>query len=157
MRKPEGKRTTLTWLQRRFVDEYMVDFNAKQASVRAGYSQGNTAIGVVTLNQPLVDAEIRRRCLKIQAKLEIDGDDVRRGFARIATDPREEAAGGPSWLARIRALRELGLLLGLYEDKIHITGSVTLVDLLLAADKAVQIKQPAIEHQGNGAAHAVES
>ena len=146
----------MTWMQRRFVAEYLTDFNARQAAIRAGYSGKNTAVGVTLLNTPLVDAEIRRQCLKIQVRLEITGDDVRRGFARIATDPRQESEGGPSYMARIKALRELGLLMGLYKNEIHIKGEFTLVDLLLAADASslavpapLPAARPALEHSSH--------
>lgn len=122
---------------RRFVAEYMLDFNAAQAASRAGYSLKNRSIGTKLLQQPWIADQVRTQCLAIQARLEMDADDVRRGFARIATDPREPIAGGPSYEARIMALKELAKLFGMYTQKIQITGTVTLVDLLLAAERKV--------------------
>ena len=133
----------LTGMQRMFVNEYFVDFNARQAAARAGYSLKNTSIGQKVLNTPHVHAEIIRRSQEIQVKLEMNGDDVRRGFARIATDPRSPDQGGPSYRDRISALTELGKIFGLYTNKIEVRGSLTLVDLLLAADR--KSDQPAIE------------
>jgi hypothetical protein len=121
--------------QRRFVDEYLIDFIATAAAARAGYSTKDTSGANRLMQIPQVVDEINRRCLRIQARLEMTGDDIRRGLARIATDPREQAAGGPSYEARIMALRELAKLFGMYTQKIHVTGSLTLVDLLLAADR----------------------
>lgn len=132
-----AKPKPLSAQQRRFVAEYLVDFNAQQAAVRAGYSAKNSGAGVRVMYDARIMDEINRRCLAIQAKLEVNADDVRRGFARIATDPREEHMGGPSYEARIKALRELGKLFGMYQTRIHVTGSLTLVDLLLAADKQI--------------------
>jgi hypothetical protein len=128
--------------QRRFVDEYLVDFNAQSAAVRAGYSAKTGGIGNRLQHDAHISDEINRRCLRMQARLEMNGDDIRRGFARIATDPREQADGGPSFDARIKALRELGLLLGLYTSKIEVRGSITLVDLLAAADERMVELQP---------------
>lgn len=121
--------------QRKFVTEYLVDFNASAAADRAGYSTANHSVGTYLMNQPRILDEVRRRCLAIQTRLELTADDVRSGFARIATDPREQADGGPSWEARIVAFRELGKLMGLYVAKIHVTGTLTLEDLLLAAER----------------------
>lgn len=133
--------------QRRFVAEYMIDFNAYAAAGRAGYSMRDKAIGTVLMQKPQVADEITRQCLKVQAKLEVNADDVRRGLARIATDPRAEADGGPSFRDRILAWRELAKLFGMYTQKIHVTGSITLVDLLLAADrKAEQPALPGVVH-----------
>lgn len=121
----------------RFVGEYLIDFNAAAAASRAGYSAKNNSVGQRLMNTPAIAAEVELRCAKIQAKLEVTADDVRRGLARIATDPREERAGGPSFRDRILAWRELAKLFGMYTQKIHVTGSITLVDLLLAADRKI--------------------
>lgn len=134
MSKPKASKP-LSAQQKRFIDHYLVDFNAQQAAVRAGYSAKNSGAGVRVMYDARIMEEIQSRCLRIQVRLEMNGDDIRRGFARIATDPREQAAGGPSFEARISALRELAKLFGMYTQKIHVTGSLTLVDLLLAADR----------------------
>ncbi len=48
--------------QRAFIDEYLVDFNATQAAIRAGYSERSAGvIGHETLRKPKVAAEISRR------------------------------------------------------------------------------------------------
>jgi hypothetical protein len=125
----------LSALQRRFIAEYMVDFKAAPAARRAGYSPKRADVtGSRLLGNVRISADIRRRCLAIEQRLELTGDDVRRGFARIATDPREVSDGGPSFEVRISALRELGKLFGMYSSKIQVIGSITLVDLLLAAE-----------------------
>lgn len=131
MTKPKS----LSPQQRRFVDEYLIDFNAQHAADRAGYSTRSAGVGTRLQHDPHIAAEIQRRCLAVQVRLEMNGDDIRRGFARIATDPRGVIDGGPSFEARISALRELGKLLGLYTSKIEVRGSITLVDLLAAADQ----------------------
>lgn len=138
MSKPKA----LSPQHRRFVAEYLLDFNAQAAAVRAGYSAKTGGVGARLQHDPHIAAEIQRRCLTIQVRLEMNGDDIRRGFARIATDPREVSAGGPSFEARIMALRELGKLLGLYTSKIEVRGSITLVDLLAAADQRMVEQQP---------------
>lgn len=120
----------------RFVSEYMIDFDKNAAARRAGYSKSDPSCGFKLMARyPQIVEEVERQCLKIQIRLELSADDVRRGIARIATDPRDVAAGGPSFRDRLAAWVELGKLFGMYQHKIQVTGSLTLVDLLLAADK----------------------
>ena len=75
----------LTAKQMRFVDEYMVDFNATQAAIRAGY-KANTAhaIGAENLRKPKIAEEIARRQKDLQRRTEISQDRVVKELARIA-------------------------------------------------------------------------
>ncbi|WP_110513729.1 terminase small subunit [Herpetosiphon llansteffanensis] len=64
----------LTAKQRRFVDEYLVDFNATQAAIRAGHSQRSaSSIGSENLRKPEIQTEINRRLDSIMPKAEILG------------------------------------------------------------------------------------
>jgi phage terminase small subunit len=70
--------------QQRFVDEYLVDLNATQAAIRAGYSEKTAyAIGVENLRKPqirdAVDAAMRARAERVQ----LTADDVLRELAII--------------------------------------------------------------------------
>lgn len=52
----------LSHKQRAFIDEYLIDFNATQAAIRAGYSEKSArAIGHENLTKPDIAAEIQRR------------------------------------------------------------------------------------------------
>ena len=75
----------LTAKQVRFVDEYLVDFNATQAAIRAGY-KANTAhvIGAENLRKPKIAEEIARRQKDLQRRTEVSQDRVIRELARIA-------------------------------------------------------------------------
>lgn len=75
----------LTAKQKRFVDEYLVDFNATQAAIRAGY-KANTAhvIGAENLRKPKIAEEIARRQKDLQRRTEVSQDRVIRELARIA-------------------------------------------------------------------------
>lgn len=128
--------------ERRFVDEYMLDFKALPAAIRAGYSGRDRSIGSKLMQRGHVVDEVVKRCTQAQLRLEIDADDVRRGLALIATHPFDAAHGGPSWTDRIAAWRELGKLLGLYTNKIQVTGSLTLIDLLMAAERKIESQKP---------------
>jgi len=55
-------RVPLTEKQLAFVDEYLVDLNATQAAIRAGYSSDTAAsIGHENLTKPEIQIEITRR------------------------------------------------------------------------------------------------
>lgn len=129
--------------QQRFVDEYMGDFNAGQAAIRAGYSPNDTSIGSKMVNHPGILDAIRLRMMAMQERLEITADMVVNGFARIAWDPRSAQEGGPTYGDRTAALREIGKLLGLYISKLQISGTLTLEQLLLQVD--AQDKLPAVQ------------
>ena len=81
----------LTPKQQRFVQEYLVDYNATQAAIRAGYSaKAARAIGAENLTKPDIAAEVQRLGGKTAAKLEITRESIMQelaavGFAR-ATD-----------------------------------------------------------------------
>lgn len=64
----------LTAKQRLFVDEYLVDFNATQAAIRAKYSARSAAsVGSENLRKPEIQAEINRRLDSIMPRAEILG------------------------------------------------------------------------------------
>ena len=49
----------LTAKQKRFVEEYLIDLNATQAAIRAGYSRNSArAIGVENLTKPALAAAV---------------------------------------------------------------------------------------------------
>lgn len=71
--------------QRRFVDEYLIDLNATQAAIRAGYSEKTAySIGIQNLKKPEIQAEIQKRQNRLQNKLEITQEKVLRELAAIA-------------------------------------------------------------------------
>ena len=75
----------LTAKQIRFVDEYLVDFNATQAAIRAGY-KAKTAhvIGAENLRKPKIAEEIARRQKDLQRRTEVTQERVVMELARIA-------------------------------------------------------------------------
>lgn len=81
----------LTPKQDMFVKEYLVDLNATQAAVRAGYSAKTAeAIGLENLGKPRIKAAIDRAIKKRSDRTEIKADDVLQYWHDIATaDPNE--------------------------------------------------------------------
>lgn len=61
----------LTPKQARFIKEYMIDFNATQAAVRAKYSKRSAeAIGLENLGKPRIAAEIAKLMATREAKID---------------------------------------------------------------------------------------
>jgi len=75
----------LTPKQAAFVKEYLIDKNATQAAIRAGYS-ARTAdrIGPELLGKTCVEAEVNRNLIKQQERTEVTADRVLRELASIA-------------------------------------------------------------------------
>jgi phage terminase small subunit len=67
----------LTKKQELFCIEYMVDLNATQAAIRAGYSEKTAqAIGAENLTKPLIAAEISKLFTERATKTKIDAEYV---------------------------------------------------------------------------------
>ncbi len=75
----------LTPRQATFVSEYLVDMNATQAAIRAGYSQKTAGqIGDETLKNPKIAAAIAKARADRSARTEITADRVLKELARVA-------------------------------------------------------------------------
>ena len=74
----------LTDKQRRFVDEYLVDLNATQAAIRAGYSEKTAySIGNENLSKPEIAEAIQAAQAERAKRTEITQDMVLRELAKI--------------------------------------------------------------------------
>ncbi|MBQ5755387.1 MAG: terminase small subunit [Oscillospiraceae bacterium] len=79
----------LTPKQRMFVEEYLVDMNATQAAVRAGYSPGAARQAYRLLKKPQVREAVDRALEKRAERTRVTQDRVVQEYARIAfMDPR---------------------------------------------------------------------
>ena len=95
--------------QLRFVDEYLVDNNAKQAALRAGYSERSARErGYRLLQHPEIKERIRLGVEARSRRLRIDPDRVLAEYARIAfADPRRYVIRDRHDQLKPRALDEL--------------------------------------------------
>lgn len=83
--------TTPTDKQQRFVEEYLVDLNATQAAIRAGYSEKTAAEqGYQLLQNPSVSAAIVAAQAARSARTEITADKVLQHWWAIATADANE-------------------------------------------------------------------
>ncbi len=74
----------LTAKQRVFVEEYLVDLNATQAAIRAGYSKKTAQrIGSENLSKPLVAEAIQKAMEKRSERTEITADAVLEELAKL--------------------------------------------------------------------------
>lgn len=84
--------------QAAFVAEYLIDLNATQAAIRAGYSEKSAArISVELLNKTQVRKAIEKAQAKRTERTEITADRVVTELAKIAfADPRDLMEWGPN-------------------------------------------------------------
>lgn len=111
----------LTPRQAAFIREYLLDLNATQAAIRAGYSEKTAYSQGQRL---LKNAEIQEAVQEAQAeraeRLELTQDDVLKGLLLEAMREGE----GSSHSARVAAWGHLGKHLGMFTDKVENTHAV---------------------------------
>ena len=126
----------LTPKQQRFVAEYLVDLNATQAAIRAGYSPKTAGqVGFENLKKPEIQAAIQKAQQKRSERTEITQDYVLFGLQEVAercmqrapvVNGRGEQAvdedGNAVWRfdgqTACRAFELLGKHLGIFPEKI---------------------------------------
>ncbi len=112
----------LTPRQARFVDEYLIDLNATQAAIRAGYSANNSGkIGPELLGKTRVAEAIQEAQAKRSERIAVSQDDVVRGLHKEATTASSDAA-------RVSAWGLLGKHLNMFIDR-RLVGAVTINDM----------------------------
>lgn len=109
----------LTTKQRRFIQEYIVDYNATQAAIRAGYSE-NTAggIGAENLKKPQIQAAIHEELEKQSKRTNVTADRIVQELAAMAFER------GADWTEskmknnnKLRALELLGRHFGIFDGQ----------------------------------------
>ncbi len=109
----------LTPKQQRFVEEYLIDLNATQSAIRAGYSAKTAQeIGSENLSKPMVAKAITEAQEKLSNKAQVTVEMVVQGLLKEAQDYAE----GSTQSARVSAWAHLGKHLGMFKDKIEHTG-----------------------------------
>ena len=110
----------LTPKQQRFVEEYLIDLNATQAYIRAGFSEklANTNAAKLLQNTTIAKA-IEDARKEVSEKALITTEMVVKGLLKEAQDNSE----GSTQSARVSAWAHLGRHLGLFVDKVQHTGA----------------------------------
>lgn len=122
----------LTPKQQRFCDEYLIDLNATQAAIRAGYSKKTAnRIGPENLSKPAVKEYIQKRMNEKEAQLIADQDEVLKYLTAVLRGEEQDelvtatAEGETQRLTvrrqanQIKAAELLGKRYGLYVEKIE--------------------------------------
>jgi len=105
--------------QKMFVKEYLVDLNATQAAIRAGYSAktANAAAGRL-LTKVSVAAAIQAAKAERAERLEIKADDVLKGIVRC-TNKAEDAE---DYRTALKGFELQGKHLGLFVERQEVSG-----------------------------------
>lgn len=75
----------MTKKQERFVEEYLIDLNATQAAIRAGYSTETAgAIGAENLKKPQIRARIDAAMAELSKRTGVNQERVIRELAKVA-------------------------------------------------------------------------
>lgn len=151
----------MTKKQKRFIEEYLIDLNATQAAIRAGYSPDSAAdIGSENLRKPDIRARIDKAMAERSKRTGVSADRVVLELAKIAfinaidvVDPKTATVkpdAAPEDTAviqsvkvkksysetgemtereikmadKLKALELLGKHLGMFKDKMEISGSL---------------------------------
>lgn len=127
----------LTAKQQRFCDEYLIDLNATQAAIRAGYSAKTArVIGQENLLKPAIKEYIEKRMAEKEAALVADQDEVLKYLTSVlrgesqSTEIVVEGIGDgcseartitkePSEKDRLKAAELLGKRYALFTDKVE--------------------------------------
>ena len=113
----------MTEKMKAFVDEYLKDFNATQAAIRAGYSKKTAAvIGVENLRKPNIKELVDKRIKElIPAREKIILENLM--FWEHMRDSRRAEDRD-----KLKASEHLGRYAAMFTDKMDITASVTIKD-----------------------------
>ena len=108
----------LTGKQEMFCKEYIIDLNATQAAIRAGYSEATArSIGQENLTKPDITQRIAELQKERIEKVEITAENVLKDI--LST--RDAAAFDNNHNARLKANELLGKHLALFTDKTQLT------------------------------------
>lgn len=127
----------MTDKQKRFCDEYLIDLNATQAAIRAGYSK-KTANRIATenLSKPVIKEYIAARMSEKESKLIADQDEVLRYLTSVmrgessaeivvvegigeGMSKARKVMKAPDEKERLKAAEQLGKRYGLWTEKVE--------------------------------------
>jgi phage terminase small subunit len=127
----------MTAKQQRFCDEYLIDLNATQAAIRAGYSEKTArAMGAENMTKPVIKAYIEARMKEKESELIADQDEVLKYLTAVLRgktlseivvvenigDYMSEARTmkkAPDEKERLKAAELLGKRYGLYKETVN--------------------------------------
>lgn len=104
-----------------FCQEYMIDLNATQASIRAGYSEKTAKeIGCENLTKPNIQAEIQRLKAERISRVQLTADKVLEDIERV----RGKAESSEQYNVSLKASELQGKHLAMFTEKQQIEGEI---------------------------------
>lgn len=150
---PEGVK--LTDKQQRFVDEYLIDLNATQAAIRAGYSEKTAQqMGSENLSKPVIQEAIEKAQAERSERTKVTQDYVIKTIVETIERCSQakqvyDKSGGPVMTETpdgdlapayrydatnvLKGAEMLGKHLGMFTDKVEVSGGLaieTISDLM---------------------------
>ena len=151
---------TLTPKQQRFVDEYLIDLNATQAAIRAGYSKNSARqIGQENLSKPVIAAAVAKAKQERSEAIKIDAEWVLRQAVELHRrcmqeirpvrnpktgkqlyDDNDNALFTFNATASTRALELIGkhVDIGAFKERVEISSGLSMVERLHAGRDRVR-------------------
>ena len=135
----------MTEKQKRFCDEYLIDLNATQAAIRAGYSKKTAnRIGTENLSKLVIKAYIEERMKEKESELIATQDEVLKYLTSVMRGKSQseivvvEGCGdgcsearamskAPDERERLKAAELIGKRYGLYTDKVNVDAAIPVV------------------------------
>lgn len=127
----------MTAKQQRFCDEYLIDLNATQAAIRAGYSKKTAGVTAAeNLKKPKIQEYIKQRMDEKESELIADQDEVLKYLTAVLRGNSQaeivvvEGTGegcsearaiqkAPDEKERLKAAELLGKRYGIYTEKVE--------------------------------------
>lgn len=108
----------LTPKQERFVQEYLVDLNATQAAIRAGYTKKRASeLGYQLLQKTTVQVALKAAMDRRARRTEITQDMVLEEIGKVAFKPAADVADSElKYANKLRALEMLAKHLGMFSQ-----------------------------------------
>ena len=124
--------STLTLKRARFVREFLLDLNATQAAIRAGYSEKTARqAGSRLLTNADIQAEAQRLAQERQQNVELNAEEVLQALKRIAFAPIVQEDIKPS--DALRALELLSKHLNLLTERPHVASDADFIAMVQRA------------------------
>ena len=135
----------MTAKQQMFCDEYLIDLNATQAAIRAGYSKKTAySIGQENLNKPEIREYIKKRLAEKEKELIADQDEVLKYLTSVLrgksqsevvvvenigdfTSEARLLQKAPDEKERLKAAELLGKRYNLFSDKMKVDVAMPVV------------------------------
>mgnify|MGYP003664641969 CR=1 FL=1 len=107
-------KSNLSDKQKMFCKEYIIDLNAKQACIRAGYSEKTAKqIGSENLSKPYLQDEIANLIKEREERIQLTADKVLEDIERV----RGLAEGSEQYSISLKASELQGKHLAMFTDK----------------------------------------